>query len=144
MPGLRHLLYPEFSVEMDMLESTHGIWCSAQRTSLVIPLTELLRVCVLNQTSTLGLVIADVENSFYSRIAKTVEVVAKQAGFHVILCNSNDNPLGERECLELLVRLRADGILITPTGKNITYLQTLLSRNVNMVQLDRRVSNLRC
>src|SRR5580693_648337 len=80
----------------------------------------------LNQTSTLGLVIADVENSFYSRIAKTVEVVAKQAGFHVILCNSNDDPLEERECLELLVRLRADGILITPTGKNIAYLQTLL------------------
>ena len=98
----------------------------------------------LNQTSTLGLVIADVENSFYSRIAKTVEVVAKQVGFHVILCNSNDDPKEERECLELLVRLRADGILITPTGKNITYLQALLSRNVNMVQLDRRVSNLRC
>jgi len=30
----------------------------------------------LNQTRTLGLVIADVENSFYSRIAKTVEMVA--------------------------------------------------------------------
>ena len=49
----------------------------------------------LNQTRTLGLVIADVENSFYSRIAKTVELVAKQAGFHVVLCNSNDDPQEE-------------------------------------------------
>jgi LacI family transcriptional regulator len=41
----------------------------------------------LKQTKTLGLVIADVENSFYSRIAKTVETVAKRSGFHVVLCN---------------------------------------------------------
>src|SRR5215469_10495480 len=97
----------------------------------------------LNQTKTLGLVIADVENSFYSRIAKTVEMVAKRAGFHVILCNSNDEPEEEKECLELLVRLRVDGILITPTGKNADYLQSLLSRHVKIVLLDRKVPKLR-
>jgi LacI family transcriptional regulator len=98
----------------------------------------------LNQTRTLGLVIADVENSFYSRIAKTVELVAKGAGFHVVLCNSNDDPQEERECLQLLVKLRVDGILITPTGQNAAHIRSLLSRDAKIVQLDRKVSNLRC
>ncbi len=98
----------------------------------------------LNQTRTLGLVIADVENSFYSRIAKTVEMVAKRSGFHVILCNSNDDPKEERECLELLEKLRVDGVLITPTGRNAGYLRSLLSRNVKIVQLDRKVPKLQC
>lgn len=98
----------------------------------------------LNQTKTLGLVIADVENSFYSRIAKTVETVAKGSGFHVVLCNSNDDPGEERDCLELLVDLRVDGILITPTGKNAAFLRSLLSRGIKIVQLDRQVSKLRC
>ena len=98
----------------------------------------------LNQTKTLGLVIADVENSFYSRIAKTVELVAKRAGFHVVLCNSNDDPQEERECLKLLIKLRVDGILITPTGQNAAHLRSLLLRGSRIVQLDRKVSNLRC
>ena len=98
----------------------------------------------LNQTRTLGLVIADVENSFYSRIAKTVEMVAKRSGFHVILCNSNDDPEEERECLQLLERLRVDGILITPTGRNASFLRSLLARNVKIVELDRTVAKVPC
>jgi LacI family transcriptional regulator len=98
----------------------------------------------LNQTRTIGLVIADVENSFYSRIAKTVELVAKRAGFHVVLCNTNDDPQEERDHLELLVRLRVDGILITPTGQNAAYIRSLLAHDAKIVQLDRKVSNLRC
>ncbi|MEA3146135.1 MAG: LacI family transcriptional regulator, partial [Verrucomicrobiota bacterium] len=98
----------------------------------------------LKQTKTLGLVIADVENSFYSRIAKTVETVAKGSGFHVVLCNSNDDPGEEKDCLELLVDLRVDGILITPTGKNAAFLRSLLSRGIKIVQLDRKLARLRC
>jgi len=98
----------------------------------------------LRRTKTLGLLIADVENSFYSQIAKNVETVAKQAGFHVVLCNSNDDPREERDCLDLLAGLRVDGILITPTGKNLGHLQSLLSGGIKIVQLDRKIDKLQC
>jgi LacI family transcriptional regulator, galactose operon repressor len=98
----------------------------------------------LKQTKTLGLVIADVENSFYSRIAKTVKMVAKRAGFYVVLFNSNDGPQEERDCLELLLELRVNGVLITPTDKNAADFRSLVSRNVKIVQLDRKVPKLRC
>src|SRR5258708_25607781 len=89
----------------------------------------------LNQTRTLGLVIADVENSFYSRIAKTEEMVAKRSGFHVILCNSNDDPKEERERLELLEKFRVVGVLITPTRRIASYLRSFLSHPLNSPQL---------
>ncbi len=50
----------------------------------------------------IGLLIGDVENSFYSSIAKNVESVTKDAGYHVVLCNSDDDAEIEREYLTLL------------------------------------------
>lgn len=94
------------------------------------------------QTRTLGLIIADVENSFYSQIAKAVEAVAKDAGYHVVLCNTSDDPSEERHYLDLLSGLQVDGICITPTSGNRATLERLLARNLPIVQLDRRLDNL--
>ena len=52
-----------------------------------------------------------------STVSRVLSGNGKRSGFHVVLCNSNDDPGEERDCLELLVDFRVDGILITPTGK---------------------------
>ena len=43
------------------------------------------------RTRTIGLVLADIENPFYSRVAKGVIDVAEAKKYNVILCNSNNN-----------------------------------------------------
>ena len=40
-------------------------------------------------------------------IAKNVESIAKDAGYHVVLCNSDDDPAIEREYLDLLEGIRS-------------------------------------
>jgi len=90
-----------------------------------------------------GLLIGDVENCFYSSIAKNVELVAKDAGYHVVLCNSNDDPATEKECLQLLEGMRVDGIIITPTGRNASYLRRLGEQGTTIVQIDRHVDGLK-
>ena len=45
----------------------------------------------------LALIISDVENPFFTAIARGVEDVAHNAGFSVVLCNSDDNPGKESE-----------------------------------------------
>jgi DNA-binding LacI/PurR family transcriptional regulator len=89
-----------------------------------------------------GLLIGDVENSFYSVIAKNVESVAKDAGYHVVLCNSDDDPEIEREYLKLLEAMRVDALVVTPTSKNRRYLARLLDKGLVIVQVDRRVDGL--
>lgn len=94
------------------------------------------------QTRMVGLLIGDVENSFYSVIAKHVESVAKGAGYHVVLCNGDDDPDIEREYLQLLEGIRVDALVVTPTSKNRRHLARLLEKGIVIVQVDRRVEDL--
>jgi LacI family transcriptional regulator len=93
-------------------------------------------------TRMIGLLIGDVENHFYSAIAKNVESVAKDAGYHVVLCNSDDDPDTEREYLRLLEAMRVDALIVTPTSGNRRYLARLMDKNIVIVQMDRRVERL--
>jgi LacI family transcriptional regulator, galactose operon repressor len=96
----------------------------------------------LRRTKMLGLLIADVENSFYSVIARNVESIAKDSGYHVILCNSSDDPSEEREYLKLLEEIRVDGLIITPTPRNRRSLERLKYQDIVIVQIDRQVDRL--
>jgi len=97
----------------------------------------------LRHTNMIGLLIADVENSFYSVIAKGVESICKEAGYHVILCNSNDDPDEEKEYLTVLEGIRVDGLIITPTSHNRRLLHRLRQKGIVIVQMDRTVQGFR-
>ena len=75
-------------------------------------------------------------------IAKHVEAVAKDAGYHVVLCNSDDDPKIEREYLKLLEGMRVDALIVTPTSKNRRHLAGLMDKDIVIVQVDRRVDGL--
>ena len=47
------------------------------------------------ETAVLALIISDVENPFFTAIARGVEDIAQTAGYSVVLCNSDENE--ERE-----------------------------------------------
>lgn len=100
---------------------------------------QIARSLRTRRTKLAGLLIGDVENSFYSVIARNVESVAKSAGYHVVLCNSNDDPETEKEYLQLLEGIRVEGLIITPTGRNQRYLRRLLEKETVIVQIDRMV-----
>lgn len=94
-------------------------------------------------TKMVGLLIADVENTFYSTIAKNVESALKEAGYHVVLCNDNDDPDEEAEYLTLLEGMGVDGLIVTPTPQSRQQLERLQQKGMVIVQIDRRVSRLR-
>ena len=100
---------------------------------------QVARSLRLNRTKLIGLLISDVENTFYSIIAKNVESVAKAEGYHVVLCNSNDDPEEEKGYLNLLEMMKVDGLIITPTAANQNILEGLKLRNIAIVQIDRMV-----
>jgi DNA-binding LacI/PurR family transcriptional regulator len=96
----------------------------------------------LQKSNAIGLLIADVENSFYSAIAKHVESVATAHGHSIILCNSDDDPVREREYLELLEAIRVAGVILTPTGGNRRRLEQMQRDGIAVVQVDREVHRL--
>lgn len=104
---------------------------------------EVARSLRLNRTRIIGLLVADIENFFYSQVAKGVTSVARAHGYHVVLANSEESRSVEAHQIQMLASLRVDGLIFTPTGGNRRQLEErFISANVPVVQVDRRVRGL--
>jgi len=85
----------------------------------------------------IGLVVLDVTNPFFTEVARGVEDLANQAGYVVILCNSDDSVVKEKHYLHVLEEQRTQGVLITPVQSDASYLQQFRQRGIAVVLLDR-------
>ncbi len=72
----------------------------------------LARSLRLQQTLTLGMLVPDITNPFFSSIIKGAEDAARERGYNLILCNSEDEPEREASCLHALREHQVDGLLI--------------------------------
>jgi LacI family transcriptional regulator len=87
-------------------------------------------------SSTLGLVIEDLANPFYSAIAQAVEEVARERGYLLISASAREDPQRERELVTALLRRRVDALLVVPAGPDHRYIVGSGSAT-KMVFLDR-------
>src|SRR5215212_3623619 len=79
-------------------------------------------------SSTLGLVIEDVANPFYSAIAQAIETAARERGFLLITASAREDADRERELVSALVGRRVDALLIVPAGRDQSYVETMRGR----------------
>jgi LacI family transcriptional regulator len=73
-------------------------------------------------SATLGLVIEDVANPFYSAIAQAVESAARDRGFLLITASAREDAERERELVTALLRRRVDALLVVPAGSDHRYI----------------------
>jgi LacI family transcriptional regulator len=90
------------------------------------------------RSRTIGLVVLDVANPFFTDLARGVEDEASKAGLAVILCNSDDQERKEKRYLELLEEHRVQGVLITPVAGAGSRLARLQKRGTPVVLVDSR------
>jgi LacI family transcriptional regulator len=76
------------------------------------------------RSNTIGLVIEDVANPFYSAIAKAVEDTVRARDCLLITASAGEDPARERELVSALLRRRVDAILIVPAGTDHRYLES--------------------
>ncbi|MCC8067596.1 MAG: LacI family transcriptional regulator [Clostridiales bacterium] len=67
---------------------------------------------VKGSTNTIGLVISDIRNVFFSSLAKGVEDECQRHNWNVILCNSNDRHAKDMQNLRMLVDKGVSGIIL--------------------------------
>ena len=85
-----------------------------------------------------GLVVLDIANPFFTDVARGVEEVVDAAGLSLILCNTDDRPAREKAHLAALAEQRVQGVLITPTAELSDDIAALRDRGVPVVLVDRR------
>ena len=73
-------------------------------------------------SGTIGLVVADIRNPFFTAVSRAVEDSAYRAGVRVILCNTDEDP--EREALYLrhMQSERITGLIFAPTRTTLDQL----------------------
>ncbi|MGK4332903.1 catabolite repressor/activator [Lonsdalea quercina] len=65
------------------------------------------------RTRSIGLVIPDLENTSYTRIANYLERQARQRGYQLLMACSEDQPDNEMRCIEHLLQRQVDAIIVS-------------------------------
>jgi LacI family transcriptional regulator len=89
------------------------------------------------RSKTIGLIVLDVRNPFFTELARGAEDEAIANQLSIILGNSDDDAQREAAYLDLFEEQRAHGILITPIGDVTERLERLRDHGTPAVLVDR-------
>lgn len=67
------------------------------------------------RTDTIGLIVSDIRNPFFTEVSRAVEDVAYQHRMRVILCNADEDPDKEALYLDLMRDENVSGVILSPT-----------------------------
>ncbi|MEV8145282.1 LacI family DNA-binding transcriptional regulator [Specibacter sp. NPDC078709] len=85
---------------------------------------------------TIGLIVLDIGNPFFSSVSRAAEDSAAQGGNAVVLGNSGHDSQREGHYIELFEEQRVQGLLISPVGENSKRLTSLSERGTKVVLVD--------
>lgn len=98
------------------------------------------RTMSTGRSQTLGIVIGDIENPFFARATRGAADVAAEAGYDVILSNSDEEPSIEAKAVAVQLAKQVDGLLIAPASSLARgNLQPVLDAGRPLVLFDRTV-----
>jgi len=94
-------------------------------------------------TYAIGILVSDITNPFFATLVRGAEDAALEAGYSVIVCNSDEDPQKEDMYIRALWRRRIDGMLIAPTRDGTSSaLQELVRRKLPFVFVDRKAKGI--
>jgi len=99
---------------------------------------ELARSMTTGRSGTIGVVVGDIENPFFSLAVRGITDVARQAGFTVILINSGEDVAAEKAAIRTLLAKRVDGLIVSPAKESeVEHLREASRSGLPLALLDR-------
>jgi LacI family transcriptional regulator len=78
----------------------------------------IARSLAKQQTHTIGMIVPDIVNPFFPMVVRGAEDAAREHGYNLLICNSDDVLEKEESTIELLLSKRVDGILLTKAAED--------------------------
>lgn len=100
------------------------------------------RALRMGQSNTIGLILADISNSFFANIAFHIQEYAEEYGYSVIITNTNESCEKMGKMINVLKSRQVDGFIIVPTEDGEEYIDELSKSKTPLVLLDRYFPNL--
>lgn len=98
---------------------------------------QLARGLSRGKSETIGLIIPNISDSFYAKIAESIEKKAKELGYTVIFSSTYEDPKKESELIESMLNRQVDGLIIASTQENQEDLSRLRRGDFPFVLIDR-------
>jgi LacI family transcriptional regulator len=95
------------------------------------------------KTNTIGVIIPEFVHFFFSTVISGIEAVAYEAGYSVIITQSNESFEKEKRDIKALFNSRVDGMLLSISKETTNYdhIEAILSKGVPIVFYDRMYVN---
>jgi LacI family transcriptional regulator len=95
-----------------------------------------------HQTRTLGLVISNVLNPFFTELARAVEDAARKRGYSVVIGNADERAALQEHHVRTLLERRIDGLLVSPTEGGTSMIRDAVHAGTPLVFVDRWISGI--
>jgi len=92
----------------------------------------------IRKSNTIGLLVPDISNLFFTSIAEGIESTLKRHGYHLILSNSNENLENEIEQIKIYNTQLIDGLIMAPVSGDHAFLNELFNGHYPVVFIDRK------
>ena len=86
-------------------------------------------------TKTIGFLVQDISNPFFSQLAKVIEDRVHEKGFNVFISSTDDDEVKEKKYIELMEQKQVDGFIVSSTYKNKDILKNLIERDLPLIML---------
>lgn len=96
------------------------------------------------RTHTIGVIIPETVNRFFAKAIGGIQRIANLAGYNVMICQSDESYVTEKNNLQSLLAAHVDGILVSVSHETnqTDHFDTLLHKKVPVVFFDRICENL--
>ena len=92
------------------------------------------------KTKTIGYVVSDISNTFFTTMARSIEDVLNRHNYSLIVCSTDSDKERETNYLKLLMEKQVDGIIINASGQN-DELITSISKSIPVQLFSRKIHN---
>ena len=89
-------------------------------------------------TDVWAVIVADIENPFFTSIVRGIEDGGREHGFRVMLCNSDEDLRKEADYVDVAIAERMAGVVIAVASTRASKLDPLLDAGIAVVAVDRR------
>ncbi|WP_433076302.1 LacI family DNA-binding transcriptional regulator [Dactylosporangium sp. CA-052675] len=90
-------------------------------------------------SAVIGLIIPDIENPFFTALARGVENRARAAGFSVVLCNTDEDPDREATYIDIALAEHMAGVILAPAD-DASDVSRLVAHRRPVVAVDRSLA----
>lgn len=116
-------------------ETQKRVWAKAKELNYKPNL--MARALRMGRSFSIGLVVSDISNPFYAKLARFMEDEAAKRGYNLLISSTDENPEKEQNLIKMMINRQVDGLIISTSQSSPEQFLTLQDQKIPYLFIDR-------